>query len=68
MRKRPQNTCREQIHHFFQQPAGELRALLEQLIDIDAEIRDVVSERPQSDLGVLVVVPLAELEQAPERA
>jgi hypothetical protein len=38
-----------------------------QLIGVDAEITDVVAERTQADLGILVEIALAEFEKAAKR-
>ena len=46
--------------------ADGLRAA-DQLIDVDAEIAEVLAERPQADMGVGDVVALAEFDEAAER-
>ena len=58
---------REQRQHFAEQFARELGTLQQQLVEIDAEIGEVATERPEPDGRVGEIVALAEFDEAPER-
>ena len=57
----------EQLHQFLHQGAGQFRPVEHQLVNIDAEVGDVVAQRTQADRRVLVEVPLAKFKKAPQR-
>ena len=66
IRQRVQFAALEKCDQLGHQILREARVVLHELIDVDAEVGDVAAERAQRDLGVLVVVALAEFEEAAE--
>lgn len=63
-----QRVFREKLHHLAEQATGQIRALGHQLVGIDTKIADVISERAQTDAGVLVEIAFAQFQEAAERA
>ncbi len=67
VRQRRQRPLVEQLHQLAEQLGADVPAVEHQLVEIDAEIGEVPSERPQPDMRVGDVVALAELDETAER-
>ncbi|MNZ86617.1 hypothetical protein D3C78_1054390 [compost metagenome] len=65
--QRMQNALLEQRHHLPEQTPREVRTLTHQLVGVDAEVADVIAERPQANPGVLVKVAFAQFQEATKR-
>ena len=67
MGERPDFALEERRGDFGQQAAGKIRPGNWQLIDVNRKIRDVLSERPQTNTPVEIKIHLAELEKPAKR-
>ena len=56
----------EHIHHLVKESTGNRRSFLEKLISIDAKVGDIISERPETQVGIFIIVTLAKFQEAAE--